>query len=182
MAKVDARDMPSSFSCSTGYESEIVESLKASLAKGDQWPMALLKAVKDWSLAEEEIDGETYRYLLLGEAFDWLVLAKRLLDEVEGIIPHDEEEALIFHGKLPWELSEAQFRKSMGEEKYRAHLNYFYGVVVEESLLAYSKGKFLIINGKINRFIKFFTSIIPTGWSLKMSKYVIKKGMSNKQW
>ena len=39
-----------------------------------------------------------------------------------------------------------------------------------------------IINGKINRFIKFFTSILPRSWSLKMSKYVIQKGMSNKQW
>ena len=54
--------------------------------------------------------------------------------------------------------------------------------VVEESLRAYNAGKFLIINGKINRFIKFFTSILPRSWSLKMSKYVIQKGMSNKQW
>jgi hypothetical protein len=135
MSKVDAGDVSPAFSCSTGFESEIVESLRASFSKGEQWPRALLKAVRDWSLAEEEIGGETYRYLLLGEAFDWLVLAKRLLDEVRGIVPVDEEEALIFHGKLPWELSETQFRKSLGEEKYRAHLNYFYGVVVEESLL-----------------------------------------------
>ena len=54
--------------------------------------------------------------------------------------------------------------------------------VVEESLRADKAGKFLIINGKINRFIKFFTSILPRSWSLKMSKYVIQKGMSNKQW
>ena len=135
MSKVDARNVYSTFSCSTGVESEIVESLRDSLSKGEHWPRALLKAVRDWSLAEEEIGGETYRYLLLGEAFDWLVLAKRLLDEVRGIVPLDEEEALIFHGKLPRELSEAQFRKSIGEEKYRAHLNYFYGVIVEESLL-----------------------------------------------
>jgi len=52
--------------------------------------------------------------------------------------------------------------------------------VVEETLQAYNKQKFLIINGRINRFIKFFTSILPRSWSLKMSKYVIKKGLSSK--
>ena len=54
--------------------------------------------------------------------------------------------------------------------------------VVEESLSAYQKGKFIIINGKINRFAKLFTSLIPRKWSLKMASSIIKKGMSNKQW
>ena len=52
--------------------------------------------------------------------------------------------------------------------------------VVEETLQAYNKQKFLIINGRINRFVKFFTSILPRSWSLKMSKYVVKKGLSSK--
>ena len=54
--------------------------------------------------------------------------------------------------------------------------------VVDQSLRAYKKGKFIIINGKINRFAKFFTSLIPRKWSLKMASSIIKKGMSNKQW
>ncbi len=54
--------------------------------------------------------------------------------------------------------------------------------VVDESLKAYKKGKFIIINGKINRFAKLFTSLIPRKWSLKMASSIIKKGMSNKQW
>jgi len=54
--------------------------------------------------------------------------------------------------------------------------------VVEQSLKAYKKGKFIIINGKINRFANFFTSLIPRKWSLKMASSIIKKGMSNKQW
>ena len=37
--------------------------------------------------------------------------------------------------------------------------------VVDQSLKAYSKGKYLIINGKINKFAKVVTSIIPTSWS-----------------
>ena len=54
--------------------------------------------------------------------------------------------------------------------------------VVDESLRAYKRGKFIIINGKINRFAKLFTSLIPRKWSLKMASSIIKKGMSNKQW
>jgi short-subunit dehydrogenase len=54
--------------------------------------------------------------------------------------------------------------------------------VVQESLKAYDKGKFIIINGKINRFVKLFTSIIPRKWSLKMASSIIKKGLDNNQW
>ena len=54
--------------------------------------------------------------------------------------------------------------------------------VVDESLKAYDKGRFIIINGKINRFAKLFTSLIPKRWGLKMSSAIIKKGMANKQW
>jgi len=54
--------------------------------------------------------------------------------------------------------------------------------VVDESLKAYSKGKYLIINGKVNRFAKFITSILPTSWSLRFAKNIIKKGMDKKNW
>ena len=54
--------------------------------------------------------------------------------------------------------------------------------VVNESLEAYRKGKFLIINGKINRFAKAVTSLLPKKISLKMSKSIIRKGMKNSQW
>ena len=54
--------------------------------------------------------------------------------------------------------------------------------VVDQSLKAYNSGKFLIINGKINKFARFITSLFPKSLSLKMSKSIIKKGMSKKQW
>ena len=50
------------------------------------------------------------------------------------------------------------------------------------ALEAYRKGKFLIINGKINRFAKVVTSLLPKKISLKMSKSIIRKGMNNSQW
>ena len=54
--------------------------------------------------------------------------------------------------------------------------------VVNQSLKAYNNGKFLIINGKINSFIKAITSLFPRKWSLKFASFVIKKGMNNNQW
>ena len=51
--------------------------------------------------------------------------------------------------------------------------------VVEESLKSYLKGRPLIINGFSNRFIKIFMSILPRGLALKMTKYIIKKGLKN---
>ena len=54
--------------------------------------------------------------------------------------------------------------------------------VVDQSLKAYTKGKFLIINGKVNKFAKFITSLMPNSWSLRFSKYIIKKGMEEKKW
>ena len=56
------------------------------------------------------------------------------------------------------------------------------GEVVNQSLKAYSKGKYLIINGKVNNFARVFTSIMPTSWMLRFSKSIIKKGMEGKNW
>ena len=54
--------------------------------------------------------------------------------------------------------------------------------VVEQSLNAYVKGKYLIINGKINKLVKFITSFLPTSWSLRLSRNIIQKGMEERKW
>ena len=109
--------------------------LKGVLLNGEPWPKALLSAMRKWNLPGEEVDGCHYQYLLLGEAFDWLALADRLLHEVDGLVPAEEKEALLFFNRLPQALPETEFCQLIGPEKYRAYLNYFYGVVVEESIL-----------------------------------------------
>ncbi len=114
---------------------EVVDWFRSALLEGREWYPTLLGAIGRWPLAQEEVDGVRYQYLLLGEAFDWLMLAGRLVTEVDGLIPTDEKEALLFQSRLPQDIPESQFRSLIGPDKYRAHLNYFYGVVVEESLL-----------------------------------------------
>ena len=54
--------------------------------------------------------------------------------------------------------------------------------VVEESLKAYTKGKPIIINGISNRIIKRFMSLLPQSLALKMTKYIIKKGLQAGSW
>lgn len=101
---------------------------------GRPWADALLSAIGAWPLTREICHGRDFEYLVEGEAFDWLLLAERLLMEVRGAVPLAEQESLLFHGELPAHVSRAQFREALGVAKYRAHLNFFYGVVVEEAL------------------------------------------------
>src|SRR4030042_6815686 len=116
-------------------DKEAIQHLKQSILSGKQWYIAFLEAIGLWGSAEEIYNGQTYRYLIAGEAFDWLLLAERLCSEVDGLFPEEEKSDLLFFAMLPVELSPKEFKKLIGEAKYRAYLNYFYGVVVEEALI-----------------------------------------------
>lgn len=117
-------------------ENEIIEHLKKKISEGRHWYLALLEAISLWTKPEEEYKGEHYRYLIDGEAFDLLRLAERLYEEINGLVPEDEVEKFLFHGKPPLELSKTEFKKLIGSAKYRAYLNFFYGVIVEEALIS----------------------------------------------
>lgn len=115
-------------------DAEAMDYMKQAIANGKHWFIALLEAIKLWNSAEEEYEGRIYRYLIDGEAFDWLSLAERLCLEVDGLISEEEKVALLFSGKSPVPLTKEEFRSFIGNVKYRAYLNFFYGVMVEESL------------------------------------------------
>jgi hypothetical protein len=108
--------------------------MRETIAAGEHWYLAVLKTMARWDKAEEIIDDRHYRYLVGGEAFDWLLLAERLIDELGGIVTGPEREALVFHGHPPLEVSDDEFQSLIGTPKYQAYLNYLYGVVVEEAL------------------------------------------------
>tara|TARA_Y100001970_G_C14246139_1_gene868417 strand:+ start:1176 stop:1967 length:792 start_codon:yes stop_codon:yes gene_type:complete len=54
--------------------------------------------------------------------------------------------------------------------------------VAEQSLKAYEQGKFLIINGAINKFTRWFMNFIPKSLALKIAKKIIKKGLEKGNW
>jgi len=116
-------------------DSEAVSHLKGAVAAGKPWYIALLETVGLWSSSEETRNGRRYRYLIGGEAFDWLLLAERLCEEIADAVPRHELIDLLFGGRLPDEVSDELFKELIGSAKYHAYLNYFYGVVVEKFVL-----------------------------------------------
>ena len=116
-------------------DAEAIRHLGQTIASGKHWYIALLEAIGLWASAEETHNGRTYRYLIAGEAFDWLLLAERLCQAVDGLLPDDERMALLFHGESPLDITMEKFKELIGHEKYRQYLNYFYGITVEKALI-----------------------------------------------
>jgi len=115
-------------------DTQAIRGLKSAIAEGKNWYVAVLEAIRLWSSPEEDYSGRHYQYLVDNEAFDWLVLAERLCEELDGLIPDKERTNLLFFGIPPIELSKDEFKDIIGDFKYQAHLNYFYGILVEKFL------------------------------------------------
>ncbi|MDE3096315.1 MAG: NUDIX domain-containing protein [Chloroflexota bacterium] len=113
---------------------EPLEHVRDALRAGDPWFDALMEAIALWERPRESVDGREYRYLIGGEAFDWLLLAERIIEAVGASIPEGEAERLLFSAQPPRELDDDALRDLIGTSKHRAHLNYLYGVTVEEAL------------------------------------------------
>ena len=113
-----------------------ISRLKSSIGSAESdWKLTVLEAIADWPLANEDVGGETFEYLIGGEAFNWRLLAQRLLGECGSLIPDETlwewlSDSVLFAG-----FEEPDFMRAVGVEKFRAHLSYFYGVTVEQSLL-----------------------------------------------
>lgn len=113
-----------------------VDAYLEALDRGEPWYDALLEVIARWIAPEEDaVDGGPRAYLLGGEAFDWLSLAERLISAAGDRVPAAEAERLLFSGEPPDGADEEAFARAIGPQKHRAHLNFQYGVVVEETLL-----------------------------------------------
>ncbi len=118
---------------------EAILHFRKAVRDGAPWYEAILEAMALWTLPREIYGDRTYDYLILGEAFDWLVLAERLFDDLGSSVPWivigpEDRERLLFEGRLPVEIDPERFKELLGSSKYPAYLNYWYGVVVEEAL------------------------------------------------
>jgi hypothetical protein len=113
---------------------ETIFRMRQSVIGGEHWFEALLDAIGRWRLPEEVVGERSYRYLMGGEAFDWLVLADRLLDEMPDLVPPKERDALLFENRWPVDIGDNEFAQRLGPAKHSAHLNFLYGVLVEGAL------------------------------------------------
>jgi len=115
----------------------VISRMKSDIYSTDEeWKLTVLETIAEWPFAQEEFEGEQLDYLIGGEAFDWRLLAQRLLGECGSQIEHEVvwdwlSEPVLFAG-----FEEPEFMRAVGVDKFRAHLSYFYGVTVEQSLLA----------------------------------------------
>ena len=117
-------------------DAQAIQHLKGAIAEGKDWYVALLEAIKLWVSTEEDYNGRHYKYLIDNEAFDWLTLAERLCEEVDGLIPEKEQIDLLFFDRPPLELPKDEFKNLIGSAKYQAYLNYLYGIFVEQVLIS----------------------------------------------
>jgi hypothetical protein len=78
--------------------------------------------------------GKNYRYLIDGEAFDWLLLAERLCETAAGLVPEKEKFDLLFSNRAPLQLTGEEFKNLIGEAKYHKILKLFLRCYVEEAL------------------------------------------------
>ena len=121
-------------------------SFRVAIESGDHWFDATMRAIAAWERADETVDGRHYQYLIDGEAFDWMLLAERLVAEAGERVPGTDAERLLFFarppaGTLPHvehataaRITDDDLRGLIGDARHRAHLNFLYGVTVEEAL------------------------------------------------
>ena len=119
----------------SGDTQAIIDHLKQAITGGKHWYLALLEAIGLWTKSEETHNGRTYRYLINGEAFDWLLLAERLCQEIDNLLPDSEKLDLLFYGRPPLNLTVKEFKQLIGTTKYHQYLTYLYGVSVEKALI-----------------------------------------------
>jgi hypothetical protein len=116
-------------------DNEVIRQLIKDITSGRHWYLALLEAINRWDITEETHENRDYRYLISGEAFDWLLLAERLCQAVDGYLPGPEMTSLLFNGEPPLDITAEEFKELIGETKYNRYLNYYYGITVEEALV-----------------------------------------------
>jgi len=134
--------------------SESMKYFKNSLSQGKEWVSELIKSMSLWTLEEEIYNGKHNKYLIDGEAFDWLLLARRLLDAIGDLVPTTEKNRLLLSEDISDLMSQDEFKNLLGPEKYSAYLNYWYGIVVEEAVIRSAEeeeGKGMPRSGKIGK-------------------------------
>ena len=117
-------------------DNKAISHLRQSIVEGKHWYTALLEAIALWEDGQENVDGQSYRYLIGGEAFDLRLLARRLLQLANGLVPAKEKAAFLKNNQPPLQITHEQFKELIGDTKYKAYLNYFYGITVENALIS----------------------------------------------
>ena len=111
-----------------------IRHLEEAVFSGHNSYTALLEAIALWDITEDTHDGRFYRYLIAGEALDWMLVVERLCASVDVLLNNEEKQELLFHGRFPSDITMERFKSLIGSTRFHQYLNYFYGITVEEAL------------------------------------------------
>ena len=89
----------------TSLDDEAIRLFRIAIQAGKHWYLGLLEAVGRWSSPEETFEGRLYQYLIEGAAFDWQLLAERLCEAVNGLLPEKEKSDFLLKGKPPLDIT-----------------------------------------------------------------------------
>ena len=98
------------------------------------WPLDILQLMQDWKIPSEVVCGRKFTYLIAGEAFDYLSLLERISLKPGIFTDENQLEELLFYGYFPPYNIKSEIKRYLGWKKYRAFLNYWYGVIIEQCL------------------------------------------------
>ncbi len=136
LASEVASDGPVDITRASRPATELLVELEINLiARPDDWKQLVLETIGQWPEASETLDDEHYQYLIWGEAFDWRLLARRILHSAENAPETDLWQEWLDTPDLFGSFSEAEFMRILGVDKSRACLSFFYGVTVEQGLI-----------------------------------------------
>ena len=114
---------------------DLIRIFQQSVINGNDWIKELLNVIKYWNIPEELVGKFTYKYLLQKEAFDWKMLANRIINVSRDLIPAKDAHELLFNNIITNGYTSNSFKQAIRFDKYTVHLNYFYGIITEECLL-----------------------------------------------
>ncbi len=106
----------------------------------DDWRYAYLRVVAAWPIENDFAYGERFHYFIADEALNWKRLAERIAAQIGdeysiGVTPDAVYEWLGSSGTFGG-LGETEFRRILGVDGWRAHMNHFYGVQIEQCIIA----------------------------------------------
>ena len=102
----------------------------------ENWQKLLFDVIRDWGLSKEKFSTNQINYLIGGEAFNWKTLAVRIASQSKYLSKYEKFWNWIIESGSDGDIPEKELKDLLGYEKYRAHLSYFYGVIVEQALIS----------------------------------------------
>tara|TARA_Y100001970_G_C14227029_1_gene856316 strand:+ start:1541 stop:2203 length:663 start_codon:yes stop_codon:yes gene_type:complete len=100
---------------------------------------AFMKIIGHWPLKSEKIDNIEYQYWVNDEAFNWHLLATRIIFSITEANNKQILNKLLHSTYLLPGTDQRKIINLFSPDKYRAHLNFIYGVVLEEVIICFNE-------------------------------------------